>query len=188
MANLANSEENFQQARQILAHGGVIVHATEGVFGFACSVRSQLALEKISDLKGRDADAHPYLVLIGDVAQLEQLVSIDVPKWDLILTSWPGPNTWIFPEKSNAYDWIGGSDGSLAVRMPGHSQALELAKAAGPLVSTSANRSGRPACLSLEEAEREFSRAVDFYLPGELTNPGEPSRIVHAATGEVIRG
>ena len=180
-------DKALQQAIRTLNLGGVVVHATEGVFGFACSVASKAAYEKISSLKGRDPQAQPYLVLVGDATDVNKLVSTSVEMWAEILLSWPGPNTWVFPDKTDSYPWLGGADGSLAIRMPGHSQALELLKATGPLISTSANRTGQPACLNLAEAQREFGPEVDFYLPGELVNPGRPSRITHAESGELLR-
>ncbi len=180
-------EDLLKQATDVLTNDGVIVHATEGVFGLACSAKSARAHDKISRLKGRDSRSQPYLVLVGDVVDVPQLVSVEVPKWEEILSTWPGPNTWIFPEKTDGYPWLGGEDGSLALRMPGDVQALELARIAGPLVSTSANRSGNPPCLSLEAARADFRTEVDFYLPGELVNPGHPSRVAHAISGDLVR-
>lgn len=167
--------------------GGVIVHATEGVFGLACSVEYPTAMERISNLKGRNAQAQPFLLLLGNVAQAKNLVSLDVPLADAITQSWPGPTTWIFPDKTEAYPWVGGEDGSLAVRVTDHPQAQQLANYVGPLISTSANRTGQPSCLSLASAKLEFGDAVDFYLSGELLRPGHASRILHAATGKILR-
>ncbi|MEM7465399.1 MAG: L-threonylcarbamoyladenylate synthase [Pseudomonadota bacterium] len=171
----------------ILRDGGICVHATEGVFGFACNIGFPDAIEKITALKGRDAAASPYLVMAASIEQASQLVSLDVPLWPDIETSWPGPTTWVFPEKSKDYPWLGGADGSLALRVSAHPQARELARLAGPLVSTSANRHGSPAFESVVAAQQEFMDDVDYYLSGELQSPGQPSRIRHAVSGAWLR-
>ena len=184
---MTSTDQDFLACVNTLQTGGVVIHATEGVFGLACSVDYPAALERISSLKGRDPNASPFLVLVGDMAQVPNLVSLAVPCVAQIKASWPGATTWIFPNKSDDYPWLGGADGSLGMRLTAHSQARELALAAGPLVSTSANRHGDPAALSIDAAQQYFSDEVDCYLDGSLLTPGQPSQIRHAATGERLR-
>ena len=180
-------DPEFSACVEALLAGGVVIHACEGVFGFACSVDEPAAIDRITALKGRDPDASPFLVMAADLDQVAKLVSLDVPYGAEIRASWPGPVTWIFPEKSKDYPWLGGADGSLAVRVTAHPQARRLAAAAGPLVSTSANRHGEEAALTIAAAQQYFAEFVDFYLDGELLTPGKPSQIRHAVSGERLR-
>ncbi|MEC8867495.1 MAG: Sua5/YciO/YrdC/YwlC family protein, partial [Pseudomonadota bacterium] len=57
----------------------------------------------------------------------------------------------------------------------------------GPLVSTSANRTGEEPTTRQEEVVRGFGDLVDYVLPGAISGPEGPSRIRVAASGEVMR-
>ena len=181
------SDSEFNSCVEAIRAGRLVVHATEGVFGFASSVDFPDTLDRITALKGRDPQASPFLVVAADLRQVERLVSLEVPCIDQIRSSWPGAVTWIFPEKSKDYPWLGGADGSLAVRVTAHPQAQQLAALAGPLVSTSANRHGEAPALTVAAAHQYFGDGVDFYLDGVLTTPGQPSEIRHAVSGERLR-
>ena len=180
-------DSEFSSCVDTIRAGGLVVHASEGVFGFGCNVDFPETIDRITALKGRDPHASPFLVVAADLQQVERLVSLDVPCIDQIRSSWPGAITWIFPEKSVDYPWLGGADGSLAVRVTAHPQAQQLAALAGPLVSTSANRHGDQPALSISAAQQYFGDSVDFYLDGALTTPGQPSQIRHAVSGERLR-
>ena len=180
-------ETDISACVDVISAGGVIVHATEGVFGLACSIDFPAAIDKITALKGRDPNAKPYLVLVGHISQVTRLVSLDVPCATDIKASWPGPYTWVFPRKLDAYPWLGGPDGSLAIRFTAHPQAQRLAALAGPLVSTSANPHGAQAATTIAAAQQYFSNEVEFYLDGELQTPGRPSEIRDAVSDERFR-
>ena len=171
----------------ILKHGGVAIHATEGVFGFAGAYWSAEAAGRIATLKGRDPSTSPFLLIAASVEQITDIVTFESPLLDEIKTSWPGPITWIFSIKTGAYDWIGGADGSLAVRVTAHPQAQLLCRQVGPLISTSANRHGEDPILDIDSARRDFGSDVDVYLPGRLLTPGRPSQIRDARSGDWLR-
>lgn len=180
-------DELEAKALEVLDLGGVIVHATEGVFGLACKIECEQAVEKISSLKNRQQSDSPYLVLAANYQQIETIVDLNVPYLDAIKSSWPGPVTWVFPKKTITYPWIGGADGSLAVRYSAHPQCQRLVQAAGPLISTSANRHGEPSPVTLATVRETFGELIACYLPGRLTVAGRASRIRHAQTGEWLR-
>src|SRR2546428_11771762 len=57
--------------------------------------------------------------------------------------------------------------GTLAVRVPNSTTCLELISACGGyLVGTSANKSGKPACRTAQEALRSIGEEVDLILDG----------------------
>jgi L-threonylcarbamoyladenylate synthase len=175
-----------------LKAGGLVLHAAEGVWGLACDPFDPQAVQRLLDLKGRpvakglivighSADVFsPELELIGDGAKKK------------VLSSWPGPETWVLPTRRFP-PWITGDHSGVAVRVPGHPQARALSAAfGGPLVSTSANPSGRPAPTTLIQSrsrlgERGFPAPGDYVLPGVVQAPGAASRI-RTLSGETLRG
>jgi len=167
------------------------MHAAEGVWGLACDPFEPLAVRRLLDLKGRPASKG--LIVIGESAAVfaPELAAVNARLRQQVLDSWPAPETWILPNRQFPY-WITGDHAGVAVRVPGHPQARALAGAfGGPLVSTSANPSGRPAPVSLLQARRRFRGRCfpgsdDYILPGEVLEPGAASRI-RTLSGETLR-
>ena len=56
------------------------------------------------------------------------------------------------------------------------------------LISTSANRSGRPALRSARAVEEEFGDTIDYVVDARVGDATEPSTITDAATGAAVRG
>ena len=116
-----------------------------------------------------------------------ELGALDAELAARIRACWPGPTTYLVPNTRFGEHITGGRD-TVAVRVPGHAQARALARTfGGPLVSTSANRSGEPPCLDAEAVSAALGDAVDCVLPGTVGERGAPSRIVDARSGETLR-
>lgn len=177
---------DLAQAVAILQAGGVVLHATEGVWGLACDPWQKHAVVKVLALKSRAADKG--LIVIGGTGEAfrAQLDQVSLEHRRAVLDSWPGPHTWILPDNSLP-KIIRGDRNTLACRVPGHSQARALCELfGGLLVSTSANVAGQPAISKRREAETAFAARVDYVLPGEVDNPGKES-IIHGLAGEILR-
>jgi tRNA A37 threonylcarbamoyladenosine synthetase subunit TsaC/SUA5/YrdC len=62
--------------------------------------------------------------------------------------------------------------------MPLHRVALALLELTGPLAVTSANRTGRPAATTCDQAVEQLGDAVSVYLDGGPSPLAQPSTIV----------
>ena len=172
------------EAVRVLRAGGVVAHASEGVWGLGCDPFNRAAVERIHAIKGRSATKG--LIVIAAKAEdfAPELAGLDAATAARVCASWPGAVTWVlanqrFPE------WATGGRSTVAARVPGHAQARALAAAfGGPIVSTSANRSGEPPAATAAEAAE---LGPDYVLPGETGGQMGPSRIIDAATGETLR-
>lgn len=166
----------------------MLAHPTEGVWGLACDPLNAYAVEYL--LASKQRSARQGLILIAaDFAQLRPYLADEVEAIQArILPSWPGPVTWILPAADWVPDWLGGGRATLAVRVTAHPVAAALCRAFGDvLVSTSANRSGRPAALNSTAVRARLGESVDYILPGTLQRPGHASEIRDGATGKVLR-
>lgn len=181
------SAEALREAVAVLGRGGVVAHATEGVWGLACDPFQEAAVARVLDIKGRSA-AKGLVVIAADAAAFApELDALRDRQQREIRRTWPGPVTWVVASRRFP-DWITGGRRSVAVRVPGHVQARTLAAAFdGPLVSTSANRAGAAPARTAAEVDAALGSAVDFILPGETGGRPGPSRIRDAATGAVLR-
>ena len=182
------STASVAKAAEVVAAGGVVAHACEGVWGLACDPMNEAAVRRVLRLKGRPASKG--LIVIGGAAgdfapELEPLASEMSAR---IRDSWPGAVTWLV-ENVRFPPWIVGDFDTVAVRVPDHDQARQFASACGhPLVSTSANRASEPPARSAEEVKRIFGSEIDAVLPGEIGDRTTPSTIIDAASGRVLRG
>lgn len=181
------NEWHLSRAAEVLRGGGVILHATEGVWGLACDPFDSRAVTRILTLKRRGVSRGLIVVgsTTGDFAA--EIGGLDPQALQAVEASWPGPVTWVVPSWRFPW-WITGGRATVAVRVSGHPQVRALcARFGGPVVSTSANPSGRAAALSALKARAYFHAGVDYVLPGEVLEAGRPSTI-HTLTGQVLRG
>jgi len=149
-----------------LQDGGVAVVPTDTVYGLACLPGLPEAVGDIFKLKGRPDDK-PLPVLGDGIGALETVAVFDEPARELARRFWPGPLTLVLPRAASFVHDLGGDDrATVAVRVPQNQVALELLSEAGPLATTSANRSGEPPATSVEEARAIFGDHVAAYVDG----------------------
>ncbi|WP_094751340.1 Sua5/YciO/YrdC/YwlC family protein [Psychromonas sp. CD1] len=175
-----------------LKNQGVIAYPTESVFGLGCDPDSEVALNKILQIKQRSA--HKGLILIAanseqlqNYADFSQLNEIQITR---IQSTWPGPVTWIVPAKSTLHPLITGHFKSVAVRVSAHPLVSELCLMFNkPIISTSANLSGLEACQTATQVEEMFlnSPLLGTILRASVGKSDSPSKIYDALSGERLR-
>lgn len=155
------------EALAALRRGEVIAFPTETLYGLGADALNASAVEKIFQLKGRDA-ANPIPVLVADRAMLALLVAgVPALAEKLISAFWPGPLTIVLPARNDIPKPLVNSSGGIGVRISSQPIADELVRILGhPLTATSANPSGKPAARTIEEARNYFSGAIDIFIDG----------------------
>src|SRR6202011_2244155 len=115
---------------------------TDTVYGLGAAADDEVARRRIYRIKGRPVGL-PLILMVAAESQLEGWVHVDSRTETLIRRWWPGPLTLVLHA-------IGG--GTLGVRIPKHEVALEVLRAAGPLMTTSANLHGKEPAMNADEA------------------------------------
>jgi L-threonylcarbamoyladenylate synthase len=180
----AEAKPTLAEAVAALKSGGLVVYPSDTVYGLGAAASDERAVERVFVVKGRDA-GKALSLLLADAADLEPLCA-EVPLLARVLADryWPGPLTLVL-RRSLAFESaaLGGSD-TVAVRVPDHPFLRELIRALGePITGTSANRSGRPACRSAQEANRELGDAADLIIDGGPSGAGSESTVVDVTSG-----
>ena len=139
---LTPDRDGLTRAAQLLRGGGVVAFPTDTVYGLGADAADDLAQRRIYQIKGRPVGL-PLILMAAAESQLTGWVHIDARAAEIIRRWWPGPLTVILHA-------IGG--GTLAVRIPNHVVALELLRASGPLMTTSANLHGKDPAMTAGEA------------------------------------
>ncbi len=172
-----------------LKRGGVIAYPTEYCFGLGCDPGDEAAVRRILLMKQRSWEQG--LIVIADRPERLRNV-IDQEQPELLapaLASWPGPHTWLLPASARAAPWLKGRHASIAVRVTAFPLVRQLCSDSGmPLVSTSANRSGRPPLRAGKAVLAEFGKELDLILDERVGTATRPSTIRDAATGRCLRG
>lgn len=187
MAKISNFR--IHQAVHALRAGGVIAYPTEGVWGLGCDPDNPAAVLRLLELKRRDM-AKGLVLVAADIEQFEpHLHGLRMEQQRQLQASWPAALTWLVPDNGAAADWIRGASRSVALRVSPHPVVAGLCRAfGGPLVSTSANPSGRPAAMSALRVRHYFGDSLDYILAGDLGGRGAPTPIRDLATGAFLRG
>ena len=170
----------------VLLRGGVIAYPTEGVFGLGCLPDDPPAVRRVIDIKQRDA-AKGLILIAADAGQLEGW--IDLPAGRSLPDPDPRlPVTWIVPPGPKVSPALCGHHATIAVRLTTNPTAKALCEAAdAPLVSTSANLSGKPTARNRFVLRRQFGKLVDYIVPGDCGPASGPSEIRDFTSGRVLR-
>jgi L-threonylcarbamoyladenylate synthase len=162
-----------------LKNGSIIAYATETFYGLGVKFDLDESIKRLYKLKGRPLDK-PIPLIIGDLEQLYLVAeNINEKALRLIKEFWPGPLTLIFKAKKNVSNYITCGTNKVAVRIPGDSFALQLAKNANfPITATSANPSGfKPANDALAVKEY-FQDNIDLIIDSGPTYGKKASTIL----------
>lgn len=180
----AERTRGLEQAGQAARRGQLVVLPTDTVYGLGCDAFSSSGVRSLLAAKGRGRDM-PVPVLVGSPRTLDGLAaSLTQQVRDLVEAFWPGPLTVVCRQAPSLVWDLGDTGGTVAVRMPLHPVAIELLRAVGPMAVSSANKSGQPPAMTLDEAVEQLGDAVDVYLDGGACTSALPSSIVDV-TGPV---
>ncbi len=178
----------FKNAIAILQTGGVIAYPTEAVYGLGCDPLNESAVKRICELKHRSIEKG-LILIASEWKQLQPYVQT-IPQDNLqkILTTWPGPVTWVFPASKLAPPWITGKYNSIAIRVTAHPIVREICMVYDkPIVSTSANREGKEPSRDAKTVVEIFANEIDLIVPGNVGNRDKPTIIYDALTGSILR-
>ena len=148
----------------ILKSGGIIIYPTDTVWGVGCSALDANAVKRLFDLKLRNIDKK-MIVLVDDPQRIKNYVAKIVPKVSNLLVHYTRPLTIVYENVKNLPDIVIAQDNSVAIRVVQDEFCKELIKELGaPIISTSANFSGKPAPRVYKEIDPSFVQKVDYVV------------------------
>ncbi|MGP8072566.1 MAG: L-threonylcarbamoyladenylate synthase [Thermoplasmata archaeon] len=166
-------------ARALMA-SGLVVYPTDTLLGLGARATDRRAVARLESTKGRTGQ--PLSIAVSSLEELETWADLTPPARRWARRHLPGPYTVLVRPSALAArtlpTTVVPAGGALAVRIPDHPAARELARQAGPIVATSANHHGQPPCRTLAEARRAFGPRVAAYVASGPTPSGRPSSFV----------
>lgn len=157
-------ETEVKKAVTILQSGGTILYPTDTIWGIGCDAGNQESVRKIYHIKMR-ADSKSMLVLVNGIPMLEEyLDSIPLRAIEIIEKA-EKPTTIIYPGARNLAKNLLAPDGSIGIRITSDPFCKKLIESTGsPIVSSSANISGREAPSTFQDIDIGIREQVDYVV------------------------
>lgn len=182
---ITDGPEARAEAAEILARGGLVAVPTDTVYGIAVGLETPGGIERLFAAKSRPPDK-AIALLLADAAQAAEIAVLSGAAARLAAAFWPGGLTLVLPRRTDRPLPAALTGGALApgaiptvgLRVPDHDAPRALARALGPLPTTSANRSGEAEARDADEIERLLGSAVDLILDGGPAAGGRASTVV----------
>jgi L-threonylcarbamoyladenylate synthase len=173
-------EQDIARCVAILQAGGIILYPTDTIWGIGCDATNPEAVKKVYALKRRE-ETKSLIVLMTDERDILKYTSQpDLHLFNFLRTV-NKPTTVIYDGPVGLAENLVGDDNTVAIRLVGEPFCRHLIKRfRKPIVSTSANISGRPAPASFGQIEEEVRLGVDYtvtYRQDDTTRK-EPSVIL----------
>ena len=187
----ADDDAGRAEAIRVLAEGGIVAIPTDTVYGIAVALETPNGIERLYAAKQRPPDK-AIALLLADAAQAGEIGVLSPVAEALAGAFWPGGMTLVVPRQADRPLPAALTGGALApgaiptvgLRVPDHDAPRALARALGPLPTTSANRSGEPECRDADEIEARLGDAVDLILDGGPAAGGPASTVVDLTGAE----
>ena len=158
--------------------GRLVVLPTDTVYGIGADAFDGTAVAALLAAKGRGRDM-PVPVLVGSWHTIDGLVyTVPQAARELIRAFWPGALSLVVRQAPSLQWDLGDADGTVMLRMPLHPVAIDVLREVGPMAVSSANISGRPPAVTVDDARTQLGELVEVYLDGGPSEKQSASTIV----------
>lgn len=176
----------IREAARTIISGGVVVYPTETVYGIGASALDEQAVMRVFQIKKRPLSM-PIFLAVSSLEMLDTVAEIKTDDREILERLLPGPVSVLVKKKSLVPDLLTAGSPLVGIRFPDHETALRIIDAAGPITSTSANRTGSPPPTSAKEVSTEIAGRVDMVLDGGRCKYAEPSTLLDLSNRKIIR-
>ncbi len=168
----------------VIKKNKLILFPTDTVYGIGGLPQDE-TVETMMVLKGRSPDKK-FPILAGTRSQIDQFAA-HIPQRARILMArfWPGALTVVLPARRELSGSLCAADGTVAIRIPAHKRLREMLVKIGPLVSTSANRSGRPATGRFDDIDAKILEGVEIAIRDDTHSCKMASSVVTVESDQI---
>lgn len=178
---MKNFSSDIENALVVLQKGGTLLYPTDTIWGLGCDAVNEDAVKKIFEIKKRN-ESKSMIVLLDDKKKLEQYVKNVPQRTFKLMEEIKKPLTIIYDGAKNLAANVIGTDGTVAIRITKNDFCKTLIEKFGkPIVSTSANISGKNAPQRFKDISPEIIQSVDYIVQFKQDEENEnlPSTIIH---------
>ncbi|NPA98678.1 MAG: threonylcarbamoyl-AMP synthase [Crenarchaeota archaeon] len=175
-----------EESYRVIKNGGVVVGPTDTVYGVFSDVYSDEYVERVYSVKQRRKDK-PLPILASNIDAVEEIVSLNDKLRSFLKAVWPGPITVVFNNVDcSLFSKLLCRDNSVALRVPAAPFPRKLAEMNGGFITgSSANLSGRPSPLRVEDAIKYFGDKINLYVDSGEAPLKVSSTIISIMNGKI---
>lgn len=158
--------ENEKEIVEILQNGGVIAYVTDTVWGLGCLPTNEKAVQKIYEIKKREAQK-PLILMSNEIYNLiDYIEPLSKFASKLIKKYFPGALTLVVKKSKNTPDYITSGMDTVGIRIPNNEVFKRICEIIPNhvLATTSANLSHQPSAKSYEQAYENMNNLVDLVI------------------------
>lgn len=175
-------------ALEVLKQSKTLVYPTDTVWGIGCDATNEETVKKVFKIKQR-SESKSLIILVASIEMLQKYIP-KLPKNILsLLSNTNKPTTIIYQNPIGLAKNVIASDNTVAIRIVQNKFCEQLITTFGkPIVSTSANISGKITPKSFKEIAQPILDSVDYIvnLQREEINAKSSTIIKIGENGELI--
>lgn len=152
-----NRDDVALKVAEALRNGEVVLHLTETVYGLACDPKNEKALKLLYAIKGREEDK-PVSLMVNSISMADKYGSLSDYANSLLDRFWPGPvSVLIMKRKGMLPEFFNPGHKFISLRYSSNVFCQDfIEKFGGPIVTTSANLSGKPVCHKVQDVKKQL--------------------------------
>ncbi len=171
-----------------LAQGKIVAVPTETVYGLAASALNEAAVARLFEIKGRSTTKGFALAVKSAEDALDYIPQMAPLARRLARRCWPGPVTLVLPDAHPdsvisrlplSVQQAVLQNGAVGLRVPANEIALQILRlTVGPLVLTSANRTGEAEVGDADKIDDAIRQKIDLIIDAGPCRFGQSSSVV----------
>lgn len=175
--------KTLKEAVNLLKKGGVIAHPADTCYGLTADLMNPEAYKRVQEIKGRDYKK-PMSIMISVAQQLHLKKYVKLDDFSSFVANrlFPGAVTIILPKGPDIPEYYFPDLATVGMRVPLHNLTQDLLRAfSSPLITTSANPSGKDICCSDEEVVESFKDSLlkpDMVFIGKINGERLASTVI----------
>lgn len=180
-------DDELDEIVDIIKRDGIVVFPTETVYGIGGNALSENVIKNIYNIKKRPQEK-ALNILVKNKEEIKKYAYISNELEEEIIDKFmPGPITIILKKrKSQIPDLLTGNNDTIGIRIPDNDIVKKiLEKCNFPIAAPSANISGKPSSIRLEDIKPDFDGKVDAFIDGGKCKQNISSTIVKVIDGNI---
>lgn len=181
---LSDYDSALSAAKKAIQKNGLVIYPTDTLYGIGCNALSEKAVEKVYSAKLRER-GKPLSIIVSDFEMLMRFCKISGKQKGMLHELLPGPYTFILPLKA---PMPAAQAMEIGVRVPEHAFMRQVSKELSlPIVTTSANLSGKPDVAELSSLDPFVAATADAIIDGGRCSYAQGSTVIDLIRMKVLR-
>ena len=155
--NAKNMDDVLKKAVEALQEGKIVLHPTETCYGLAVDPTNEEGLKALYGMKKMENEK-PLSILVSSLDMADKYGLFSDYAESIVEKFWPGPVSIIVMRRQGGLpEFFNPGHQFISIRYSSDPFTMKMVRMLGrPIVTTSANLSGKPACYSVPDLKKQF--------------------------------